>query len=109
MEASLVPEHRLWGVQAPYLWCISCLVSCGIFPDQGSNLSPLTGGFLTTGPPGKYKDLHLLGLGPLAYSHLGRFHDGQSFWKTNVASNREENGVGRFTIRLCPVNKDDLM
>jgi len=29
------------------------LVACGIFPDQGSNLCLLAGGFLTTRLPGK--------------------------------------------------------
>ena len=46
---------------------LSCSMACGIFPDQGSNPSPLhwqvdsffffflAGGFLTTVPPGKSK------------------------------------------------------
>ena len=62
MEAPLVAEHRLQGMQASgtMVHGLSCLVSCGVFPDQGSNLCPLTGRFLTTGPPVKYKDLHFI-------------------------------------------------
>ena len=34
---------------------LSCSAACGIFPDQGSNpmFPALSGGFLTTAPPGK--------------------------------------------------------
>ena len=42
-SASVAVGHRL-----------SCSAACGIFPDQGSNLSPaLAGRFFTTGPSGK--------------------------------------------------------
>ena len=53
--ASLVVEHRLWGTGSVVVVCRpSCSKACGIFSDQGSNLSPaLAGWFLTTGPPGK--------------------------------------------------------
>ena len=32
---------------------LRCPAACGIFPDQGLNLCPLVGRFLTTGLPGK--------------------------------------------------------
>ena len=53
--ASLVVGHRLWGTGSVVVVCRpSCSKACGIFPDQGSNLSPaLAGRFLTTGPLGK--------------------------------------------------------
>ena len=68
MVASLTEEHRLQVEQAsvaavPGLYSIgsivvahrlSCSVAYGIFPDQGSSLSPaLAGGLFTTEPPGK--------------------------------------------------------
>ena len=37
-----------------------CPAACGIFPEKGSNPCPLAGGFLTTGPPGKFSALFLV-------------------------------------------------
>ena len=68
--ASPMEEHRLQSLQrggsvisGPRLYSVglvvvvhrlSCRLPCGIFPDQGSNLSlALAGRFSTTGPPGK--------------------------------------------------------
>ena len=41
--ASLVAEHRLQGGKASVVVAhrLSCSTTCGIFPDQGSNLCPL--------------------------------------------------------------------
>ena len=43
--ASLTVEHGPWGMQASVAAALgsglSCSVACGIFPDQGSNLSLL--------------------------------------------------------------------
>ena len=56
LATSLVTQHGLWGSGSAVGVCgLSCSATCGIFPDQESNPRPpaLTGGFLTTGPPGK--------------------------------------------------------
>ena len=46
---SLVAKNGLYVAHG-----LSCSMACGIFPDQGSPLSPsLAGGFLTNGPPKK--------------------------------------------------------
>ena len=62
----------LWcsGVISCGYWALECGLSSsvrkpeegGIFPDQGLNLSPLAGGFLTTGPWEKSPSIHLHGL-----------------------------------------------
>ena len=61
--ASLVMEHGLWSMWAQKLRLagsvdmahgLSCSTACGIFLDQGLNLSlALTGVFFTIEPPGK--------------------------------------------------------
>ena len=62
--ASLVAEHGLQSTQpsAVVAYGLSCLVTCGIFLDQGLNpASPtLSGGFLTTGPPGRSQSRYTL-------------------------------------------------
>ena len=55
---------RRGGFSSFGVW-LSCSAACGIFPDQGSNLCPLAGGFLTTVPPGKppiFKKNYLINL-----------------------------------------------
>ena len=62
MQASVVAAHGL-----------ICPGACGIFPDQGSNVSPaLQAKFLTTGPPGK--PLEMMGLGKRFAERANRTH-----------------------------------
>ena len=62
--ASLAAEHGLQSTQSSVVvaYGLSCLVTCGIFLDQGLNpASPaLAGGFLTTGPPGRSQSRYTL-------------------------------------------------
>ena len=58
----------------------SCSAACGIFLDQGSNLCPNPGGFLTTGPPGKSQISHFWWFGG-----IGGFF--QFFWLINQRIN----------------------
>lgn len=61
--ASLIADLVLWGAQASVVAGMGSVIAAhglvapqhmGIFPDQGSNLSPaLACRFLTTGPPEK--------------------------------------------------------
>ena len=39
--ASLVVERRLWAFSVVVAQGLSCPKTCGVFPDQGSNLCPL--------------------------------------------------------------------
>ena len=62
---SLVAEHRLWSVRA----VLSCLAAGGILvPGLGIKpMSPaLAGRFLTSGPPGKSRDV----LQIILYDHI---------------------------------------
>ena len=54
-QASGVVARGLWSAGSVVMaHRLSCSTACGIFPDQGSSVSPaLAGGFLTTAPPGK--------------------------------------------------------
>ena len=44
---------------------LSCSAAYGVFPDQGSNLCALQGGFFTTGPPSKPKERFIRRFRPL--------------------------------------------
>ena len=55
---------------------LSCSMVCGIFPDQGSNLSPaLAGGFFSTEPPGSPSEIqNVQNRIPLSYSSPALHH-----------------------------------
>ena len=91
--ASLVVEHGLQACGLQQLWHmgsavvarglqsagseimahgLSCSAACGIFLDQGLNLSPaLAGRFLTTAPPGKYHSILFKTCFSSRISHFG--------------------------------------
>ena len=62
--ATLVAEHGLQSTQSSVVavYRLSCLLTCGIFLDQGLNPASLAlaGGFLTTGPPGRSQSRYTL-------------------------------------------------
>lgn len=50
---AVVEVHTLWSTSSVAGQGLSCSVTCGIYLDQGSNLSPaIAAGFLTPGPHG---------------------------------------------------------